>query len=316
MMKKLGFAAILSFLIVYSPSCSTQSGGDIVELVGLDRGICVVLGDTGCEVALQLARETQLLIYSQLESAEEVEAARRLVEAEGFYGTRIWVEEGDLTSIHLADDLADRVLAVGEAGGKEGNEAADPTGEPHRKKPEGAQVGGVLAQRQAPPAEGRERRPAALVDQASGQEEEPEFTDWRRVLADRQYERARSALKKKNYRQAIIAFQNGVMIDRKSQKAGEALQFVGENHRKLGEHQESIAVYFALLEDYPEWEETGKVLLAIGDSYSSLKRYDDALVFYNLVDLNYPEKRSLARERIEIRAREIPSEEAPPAATY
>ena len=156
----------------------------------------------------------------------------------------------------------------------------------------------------------RSRNPTRWQKLGSGDKRKQEAAHGRRVLDDRQYERARDELKKKNYRQAIIAFQNGIIVDRKGKGAGRALQLVGENHQKLGEHQEAIAIYLAVLDDYPEWEETGKVLLAIGDSYSSLKRYDDALVYYELVNLNYPAERSLAEERISTRGRNIPAKAA------
>lgn len=92
---------------------STPSLSDI----GVTRGICVVLGDAKCELALQLARQSDLLIYVQLPRAEDVQAARGIVDEAKFYGTRVFVESGALAELHLADNLADALIAVGEGAG-------------------------------------------------------------------------------------------------------------------------------------------------------------------------------------------------------
>ncbi|MHC4396249.1 MAG: outer membrane protein assembly factor BamB family protein [Planctomycetota bacterium] len=109
-------ALVLAFLIVVVGSnCRKKPDDSIVERIEISRGICIVLGDTGCDVALELARRTELLIYVQLQRAKDVEAARRRVDAAGFYGTRIYVEQGSLEKIHLADNLADVLVAIGDA---------------------------------------------------------------------------------------------------------------------------------------------------------------------------------------------------------
>jgi len=88
-------------------------GEGIVEKVGLRGGICVLPGDAKCEAALELAGETDLLLYVQLERARDVEAARRAADEAGLYGSRIFVEQGSLSELHLADNMAD-VVFVGE----------------------------------------------------------------------------------------------------------------------------------------------------------------------------------------------------------
>ncbi len=87
----------------------------ILDRIGARRGICVVLGDVKCELALQLVKQTELLIYIQLPRGEDVERAGQIVDNAGFYGTRIFIEKGDLTKLHLADNLADVLVAVGDA---------------------------------------------------------------------------------------------------------------------------------------------------------------------------------------------------------
>jgi len=89
----------------------------ILDRIGISRGICVVLGDKECELALDLARNSDLTVYLQLASARDVEAASRAADAAGLLGTRIWVAKGNSTRIGLADNLADALVAVGDPAG-------------------------------------------------------------------------------------------------------------------------------------------------------------------------------------------------------
>ncbi len=97
------------------PKTLEKSAETILEKIGVSRGICVVLGDPGCDLAVQLARQSELLIYVQLPRAKDVERACRTADAGGFYGTRIFVEKGGLRKLHLADNLADALVAVDRA---------------------------------------------------------------------------------------------------------------------------------------------------------------------------------------------------------
>ena len=82
--------------------------------IGGSRGICVVLGDLKGELALELARKSETIVYLQIPDAKAVDAARQRVEAEGFYGDHVYIEEGSLDQLHLADNLADAVVAFGD----------------------------------------------------------------------------------------------------------------------------------------------------------------------------------------------------------
>lgn len=104
---KVTFAILIVAVLL---SCGTIAADTIVDRIGITRGICVVLGDV--ELALELARETELMIYVQLPDAKDVESARRTVDEAGLYGTRVYVEGGALDNIHLADNLADVVIAL------------------------------------------------------------------------------------------------------------------------------------------------------------------------------------------------------------
>jgi outer membrane protein assembly factor BamB len=105
-------AGILLGRSVVSGDSQNQS---LLNQIGVTRGICVVLGDTGCERALQLAGDSELQIYLQLPSSEEVQAACEIADNAGLYGNRIFIEKGSATRLHLADNLADALIAVGQA---------------------------------------------------------------------------------------------------------------------------------------------------------------------------------------------------------
>ncbi len=73
-------------------------------------------GDAGGRLALNLARESELVLYVQLAGAAEVEVARRRAYEAGLYGTRIFVEQGPADRLYLADNVADALIAAGPAG--------------------------------------------------------------------------------------------------------------------------------------------------------------------------------------------------------
>ncbi len=119
-MKKISLVLVVASVgvLLGHPSLSpaAQSMPSLSE-VGVTRGICVILGDARCELALQLAKKTDLLIYVQLPQARDAQAACEIVDDAKLYGTRIFVESGALTELHLADNLADVLIAVGQASG-------------------------------------------------------------------------------------------------------------------------------------------------------------------------------------------------------
>ena len=87
----------------------------VKDRIGVICGICVVLGEGSCELALDLAKSMEgLTIYVQLPTMEEVEVASKLADREGLYGTRIFIEKSGLYRIHLAENVADVVIGLGQ----------------------------------------------------------------------------------------------------------------------------------------------------------------------------------------------------------
>ena len=106
-------AGLLGWLLLVAPAVGEPSAKDLLRQIGVTQGICALPGDRGCSLALSLARESELLCYVQLADAAEVEAARRRAFDAGLYGTRIFVERGPAERLHLADNVADALIAPG-----------------------------------------------------------------------------------------------------------------------------------------------------------------------------------------------------------
>jgi outer membrane protein assembly factor BamB len=88
---------------------------EILEQTGRPAGIYVLLGDEDAAVARQLADAFEnLTLYVQVPDQAGAEAARKAVFEAGLYGKRVYVSRGPLSRIHLASNLADAVVALGE----------------------------------------------------------------------------------------------------------------------------------------------------------------------------------------------------------
>ena len=114
-MKRLILTAILGVVVLQSVTSAVEQDKGLAERIGIKRGLCVILCDKDCDQAMQLADDTDMLIYVQMESAKDVDAARQRIDAAGLYGKRIWVEKGNSDKIHLADNLADVLVVLGPA---------------------------------------------------------------------------------------------------------------------------------------------------------------------------------------------------------
>ena len=75
----------------------------ILKKLSGSKGICAVLGDRKAELTLQLARKSEFIFYIQLRKGADVLAAREAADAAGFYGRRIYVEQGDPSLRQLPD---------------------------------------------------------------------------------------------------------------------------------------------------------------------------------------------------------------------
>ncbi len=60
---------------------------------------------------VQLARASQLIVYVQAENSAQVAAARRAADEAGLLGSRVYVAGGTYQRLHLAENIADAVVA-------------------------------------------------------------------------------------------------------------------------------------------------------------------------------------------------------------
>jgi len=84
-----------------------------LERIGVEKGICAVVGLPNADqpgFVVELAKGSELVVYFQSPSADEVAAVREAADAAGLLGRRVFVGQGSLKSVHLADNLADAVL--------------------------------------------------------------------------------------------------------------------------------------------------------------------------------------------------------------
>ena len=94
---------------------------ELLNHVDVQQGLCVLLGEQNGELAVELAQKTELTVYVQSVLQEDVRAARQTADDAGLLGTRVYVEQGNWSRIHLADNLADTVVVNGSAKSNTGN---------------------------------------------------------------------------------------------------------------------------------------------------------------------------------------------------
>jgi len=83
----------------------------IVADTGIKKGFCLVLGCGEGRLALELARRTDLNIYAIDPDVEDVEAARKAIDAAGLYGSRITVDHGSLDDLPYPDYCANLIVS-------------------------------------------------------------------------------------------------------------------------------------------------------------------------------------------------------------
>jgi len=88
-----------------------QAAEAILQQTDIRRGYCLILGCETGQLALELARRTELMIYVVSPDAEKVAAARKSLDAAGVYGTRVCVEQFPLDKIPYSDYFANLIVS-------------------------------------------------------------------------------------------------------------------------------------------------------------------------------------------------------------
>jgi hypothetical protein len=105
----LGFLFAIALIATASHA---QSVDNDLQRIDTNRGIAVVLDlpAEGAQHVVDLAAASELTIYFQSASAEQVKAMREAADRAKLLSRRIFVDQGSLSSVHLADNLADSIL--------------------------------------------------------------------------------------------------------------------------------------------------------------------------------------------------------------
>lgn len=105
-------AAVEAGAVDTAEAAAAQQARGILSQIGAQRGICVLLDRQPAELAVALARQSKLTIYVQLPADDATARVRAQVDAAGALGTRVYVQKGPWSQIHLADNLADVVVVT------------------------------------------------------------------------------------------------------------------------------------------------------------------------------------------------------------
>ncbi len=115
--KRLQFGIGCMFLIlagvVHGADSLSEEMRITFDRIEIKNDIFVILGLPNAQLRPLFSEfiiERDLIVYFQSPDLDEVAIMRRVMEKRGFLGTRVFVEEGDLKSIHLANNLAGMVF--------------------------------------------------------------------------------------------------------------------------------------------------------------------------------------------------------------
>jgi hypothetical protein len=93
-----------------TPALVQRAAESILRQSGVRRGYCLIVGCETGELAIELARRSEMMIYAVSPDREKVEAARKRIDASGLYGGRISVETWPADAIPYADYFANLVV--------------------------------------------------------------------------------------------------------------------------------------------------------------------------------------------------------------
>jgi len=105
-------------LVAAAPPSDVRAAGmpeaaDVLAALGTPKGVCAVLGRAGSRTATDLARTGRAMVFLQVAGPEEADAARQAAREAGLLGAGLFVSEGSLDRIHLAENVADALVAAG-----------------------------------------------------------------------------------------------------------------------------------------------------------------------------------------------------------
>ena len=93
----------------------------LLSTTGISHGVCSMLscGDNG--IALELLKQSSLFLHILETKEENVASARKALDIDGLYGTRVIVEPCPLKTLPYADNTVDIILMVFSSKNKTGH---------------------------------------------------------------------------------------------------------------------------------------------------------------------------------------------------
>lgn len=104
---------VLLLVVCVHSAKASELASEVLEQVGIRHGVCVVLGlpEAGqASFATDLARGSELTFYFQSASVDEAAAVREAADEAGLLGNRVFVDMGNWSRVHLADNLAGAIV--------------------------------------------------------------------------------------------------------------------------------------------------------------------------------------------------------------
>ncbi|MCH7725834.1 MAG: hypothetical protein IH991_05040, partial [Planctomycetes bacterium] len=108
----LSVGIVLGFAAANPAHSEDPTAKQCLNELGITKGICVVV-DSAADLPVELAKQSDLIIFYQSPNQEAVGAVRRAAHDAGLLGTRVFVDRGNSGAIHLADNLADGLVSHG-----------------------------------------------------------------------------------------------------------------------------------------------------------------------------------------------------------
>jgi len=108
----------VAVLLILAGACFAAEGdaahlvGELLEVSGMQRGLCCMLGTQDGTLPLVLVRRSGLLVHVIEPGAARVAAARKRVGAGGLWLRRVVVEQGGFRTLPYADNTVDLLVAV------------------------------------------------------------------------------------------------------------------------------------------------------------------------------------------------------------
>lgn len=126
-MRRILWAIALGMATVATSGAAELDAAKVLREMGARQGLCAIVGGDG-QLALDLAKKSKLTIYLQVSSEKTAQQARDLAQKEGLLGSRVYVEKGSRERVHLADNLADAIVAMEEVPQSEALRVIHPRG--------------------------------------------------------------------------------------------------------------------------------------------------------------------------------------------